>query len=238
MPYKLGKGPAKIEPLRRLMLARYLKAADLPAVETSCDWSGGITDFGMHMNDSLGDCVLAGTANSIESTEKCSNKASVFIPDSYIGPLYNKLSPNDNGLVIVDWLNQWRKSNFFGFLLDSYADPSSADEMRLSTQLFGGVLCGIQLTQQDVYDCENGKPWLNVTQGPTEGHCVWQPIFNPQGPVFVTWNREQQCSWQWLNKRLDEAHTLFQVSWLNKDGVAPSGVDWQALHADLSAVTA
>src|SRR5580658_8869232 len=53
---KLGKKAPKIDS-RTLRLAKYLTA--VPPPPASCDWTKGVTEWGMMLNDALGDCTCA-----------------------------------------------------------------------------------------------------------------------------------------------------------------------------------
>lgn len=259
MGFMLGKKPAKIDPPfnpatktgKRLMIADYFQAQDLPTVAESCDWSGGITNPGMHRNDTIGCCVLAEAANAVQSTTKCSGGIERTVPDDHILAAYELLGgyvpgneSTDNGLVFVDFLNWWRANTFNGSILDAYADPlfnsKYADEFKISIQLFGGVGVGVQLKQGDMDAFAGGRIWSpgNSDGAIIGGHAIWTCKFNSQGPVFETWDRDQQATWEWLFYRQDELHTPLMADWLNKDGKSPSGVDLAALRSDLGIVTA
>jgi hypothetical protein len=64
---RLGKFPRRHD-RRTLKMARYLTAA-LPPAPASADWTSGITDWGMMLNDQLGCCVLGDTlVNTADAT--------------------------------------------------------------------------------------------------------------------------------------------------------------------------
>lgn len=259
MGFMLGKRPAKIEPPfnpttktgKRLMIENYLQAQALPTLADSCDWSGGIVNPGMHLNDRIGCCVLAGGANAVQSTTKCSGGIERTVPDDYILAAYELLSgyvpgneSTDTGLVIVDFLNWCRANTLNGSILDAYADPvltnPTAELFKISVQVFGGVITGVQLKQGDMDNFAAGRIFsVGSNDGAVVGgHCIWTCAFNPQGPVFQTWDKNQQATWEWLFARQDELHTLLFVDWLNKDGKSPAGVDVAGLRSDLQVVTA
>lgn len=259
MGFMLGKKPAKIEPPfnpttktgKRLMIENYLDAQSLPTVADSCDWSGGIVSPGMHWNDRIGCCVLAMNANAVQSMTKCSGGVERSVPDDYILTAYEMLSgyvpgneSTDTGLVIVDVLNWWRANTFNGSILDAFADPvlssGDASEFKISIQVFGGVMVGVQLKQGDMDAFASGRVWAPGSNDGAVigGHAIWACAFNSQGPVFQTWNKDQQATWEWLFSRQDELHTPLMADWLNKDGNSPAGVDVVALRRDLQLVTA
>jgi len=258
MGFMLGKGPAKIEPPfnpttktgKRLMIEDYLVAREL-SVADACDWSGGITSPGMHLNDQIGCCVLAGSVNAVQSTTKCSGGIERTIPDDYVKTAYELLgnyvpgdANTDNGLVGVDFLNWWRANTLNGSILDAYADPllgsEDADQFKISIQEFGGVFTGVQLKQGDMDAFAASRAWAPGSNDGSVvgGHWLWCCAFNAQGPVFQTWDKDQQATWEWLFYRQDELHTPLMPDWINKDGMSPAGIDVAGLHRGLEIVTA
>ena len=63
MTYRLGRKCVKTDS-RTLRLAKY--TADLPTPPASSDWTKGITQWGMMLNDTLGDCTIAGLGHALQ----------------------------------------------------------------------------------------------------------------------------------------------------------------------------
>jgi hypothetical protein len=239
---KLGKKPARIDG-NRLKLAKYLPA--LPSAPAEADWTGGITDFGMMLNDSEGDCVFAAGGHAIQTWTKVLGVQRTPDDDQiqsyYEGWAgYRPSDPStDDGYVIVDFLNKWRTFGYCGALLDGYADPDWRDveHIKASIWLFGGVDLGLQLPvawqQDDVWDAVGGS---DGEAGSWGGHSVWTPAYSPTGPICVTWGALKQMTWAGLAKYGDEAHTLRSPLFLNAQGEAASKVDLAAWDADLLAI--
>lgn len=237
---KLGKGPPRLD-AKRLKLARYLPAA-LPAAPESCDWTHGMTDFGMMLNDSEGDCVFAAGAHAIQTWTAAMGILRTA-PDDQIQSYYEGWAgfrpgnpSTDNGYEIVSFLNKWRIFGYCGALLDGYADPdwTNTEHIKLSIALFGGVDIGLQLplAWQDatVWDIERGSDGAAGSWG---GHSIWVPAYNATGPICVTWGALKQITWAGFAAYCDEAHTLRSPLFLDAHGLSASQVDLETWDADL-----
>jgi hypothetical protein len=123
---KLGKKARRHDP-RTLKLARYMTAL-LPPAPASVDYTRGTTDWGMMLNDQLGDCIIAdgpGHATQVWTLNATGTMATP--PDSLILATYEKWcgynpanSATDQGGVELDVLNDWRQQGFNGQTLEAY----------------------------------------------------------------------------------------------------------------------
>ena len=238
---RLGKQPARID-ANRLKLSKYLPAT-LPLAPPECDWTRGITTFGMMLNDNEGDCVFAAGGHAIQTWTAAQGVVRTP-PDRQIQSYYEVWAgfkpsdpSTDNGYVIVDFLNKWHLFNYCGALIDGYADPdwTNTEHIRQSIYLFGGVDLGLQLPAAwrtaDVWDAIGGAEGEAGSWG---GHSVWVPAYNATGPVCVTWGALKQMTWAALAKYCDEAHTLRSPLFLDANGEAASKVDLAAWTSDIA----
>ena len=237
---KLGKRPARID-TNRLKLAKYLPAS-LPEPPESVDWTHGITDFGMMLNDNEGDCVFAAGGHAIQ-TWTAAHGAVRTPPDDQIQSYYQGWAgfrpgdpSTDHGYVIVDFLNRWKLFGYCGAIVDAYADPdwNNTEHVKLSIALFGGVDIGLQLPlawqNADTWDAVGGA---DGEPGSWGGHSVWVPAYNPTGPICVTWGALKQMTWAGFQRYCDECHTLRSPLFLNVHGEAAANVDLAAWDSDL-----
>ncbi len=122
---KLGKKPARVDP-RTIQLDKIIPS--LPSPPPACDFSGGLTQFGMMLNgpnsygqgvpsDGLGDCVPAHVAHGVQVARLNSPSGIVTPPDIAILMLYVKScgyvignESTDQGGVIIDVLNYARQN--------------------------------------------------------------------------------------------------------------------------------
>ena len=239
---KLGRKAVKRDS-RTLRLGNYL-TAKLPAPPASCDWTKGVAQFGMMMNDQLGCCTIAGAAHAVQvfslnvGVETTLSDADVLayykLWDGYVAG-----NPStDNGGVELDVLNHWQKEGFAGHVLDAFADVSVASptEVRQAVALFGGLYIGIEVPN---YVMQNMPAVWDVVPddlGIDGGHCVFVTGYDSVGPTFISWGAVYKMTWAFWNRYVDEAHALLSADFLNAAGLDPAGFDLAQLQADLALI--
>lgn len=241
---KLGRKAIKTDS-RTLALGDYLKPS-LPAPPPAKDWTCGITDWGVMLNDKLGDCTIAGVAHAVQVWSRCTG-SEITVPDATVLSYfekwdgYNPADPStDTGGIELDVLNNWRQQGFDGHTLLAFADPKVAnlDEIRQSITLFGGVYIGLALPltaqTQDVWDVVPSGG-AKAKKGSWGGHCVFVPQYDEKGFTCITWGKPKTMTLAFWKKYCDEAHTLFGQNWLSAKG-APSGFDQPQLQTDLGLI--
>jgi hypothetical protein len=241
---KLGRKAIKTDS-RTLAMGDYLKPS-LPAPPPAADWTKGITAWGMMLNDTLGDCTIAGAAHAIQVFS--ANTGTIdTVPDATIESFYEQWDgyvpgnpSTDHGGVELDVLNDWQKAGFAGYALTAFADPkfSNLNEVRQSIALFGGVYIGLSLPltaqSQDVWDVvPNGG--AKAKPGSWGGHCVFVPAYSEKGFTCITWGQLKTMTVAFWKKYVDEAHTLLSPVWISDKG-SPGGFNMAQLEADLKAI--
>lgn len=240
---KLGRKAVKTDS-RTLRLARYLTPA-LPAPPKAVDWTKGIRQWGMMLNDRLGDCTIAGCAHAVQ-TWSANLGAEKTIVDADVQAAYeywDGYRPNhpetDQGGVELDVLTRWRQDSLAGHRLLAFADPTygSLELARQTIALFGGAYIGIDLPLTAQTQDEWGLVSLTGSGAPGSwgGHCVWVPAYDEFGFTCVTWGALKRISNAFWSAYVDEIHALLGADWLSAKG-APNGFDLAALQADLAAI--
>jgi hypothetical protein len=243
-PRKLGRKAIKTDS-RTLALGDYLTPA-LPPPPAAADWTKGIADWGMMLNDTIGDCTIAGVAHAVQ-VWTVNTGSMVTVPDPTVQSYYEQWDgyvpgnpSTDNGGVELDVLNDWQKNGFAGHALMAFADPKFANlvEIRQSIALFGGVYIGLSLPitaqSQDVWDVVP-KGGANAKKGSWGGHCVFVPKYDANGFTCITWGAPKTMTVAFWKKYCDEAHTLLAQDWLTAKG-SPAGFDQSQLQTDLKAI--
>jgi hypothetical protein len=217
----------------------------------------------MFLNDQLGDCTIAAAGHMIGEWSADANKA--YMPtDPQILAAYEDVGgykpgdpSTDNGCVMLDVLNYWRKTGIAGHKIQAYVsiEPKSSAEISDAIYLFGNVYLGIQLplSAQGAADWRvpaNGdQPGTPGEAGSWGGHCVpivgysqsqgfMQPQPGPGGLTVVTWGGKLNMSWMFLETYADEAYAVLSPDWIESNGRAYNGFDLAQLETDLKAITA
>ena len=239
---KLGRRLIR-EDRRNLRLSHYM-GTTLPTAPVSVDWSHGISNWGMMLNDQLGDCTIAGAAHAIQvwtanlETELTLSDDQVLLAyEQWDG--YNPSDPaSDQGGVELDVLKNWRQQGLAGHALKAFAAATVQDvaEVRQAINLFGGIYIGLSLPltaqKQAVWDVghgSNGKP------GSWGGHCVYVVGYDATGFTCITWGELKKMTVGFWKKYCDEAYALLSPDWIGAKG-SPEGLALAQLEADLAAI--
>lgn len=242
--HRLGRKAVKTDS-RTLQMATYL-SEELPAPPIVCDWTKGLRNWGMMLNDKLGDCTIAGAGHAVQIWSVNTGKE-ITVPDNVIEAAYSAWDgyvpgnpSTDNGGVELDVLTDWKRDGLDGNELLAFADPNSANltEVKQSIALFGGVYIGINLpvtaqTQTTWHVVEDAG--FDGEPGSWGGHCVFVPSYDPDGFDCITWGGIKRMTVNFWNKYVDETHALLSPDWIAAKG-SPSGFNLDKLTADLSAI--
>jgi hypothetical protein len=244
---KFGKKPARHDP-RTLMLAKYLTPALTPPPD-NVDYSKGFNiNFGMMLNDNLGDCTIAACGHAIQ-TWTLDNGRMITVPDSSILTGYEQAcgydpsNPStDQGGDELTVLNYFRQTGIGGHKIMAYADPNPGTilHVKQAITLFGGIYIGFSVPQSFMDQFDAGQPITPLADdgGIIGGHAIWICGYNGEYLIGDTWGSRVLISWSfWTDPRyVDESHALLSLDWLNNHQVDPQGVLLGELEQDLSLV--
>lgn len=246
---KLGKRAPRIDS-RTLKLARYF-TPELPLAPPAVDWSAKVTNLGMMKNDEEGDCAEASPGH-MEQCWTAANGSQVIISDADIIGAYSAITgyvpgdpSTDNGSVMLDVMNYWRKTGIGGRKIAAFAalDLSNEEHFRQAIWLFGGVNIGAALSisdqNQEVWSIAISGDLGDPTPGSWGGHSY--PIVGYDMATgrykCITWGAPKYLTFDWMRAKVDEAFVALSSDWAAPGVLAPSGFDLVALQADLRAVT-
>lgn len=254
---KLGKQPAKNDP-RTLKLGKYFTSTLVAPPPTSVDYTMGITQFGMMLNDTLGICTIAAVGHA-EQIWSAARGGEYTLPDAAILQKYeqwcgyNPADPStDQGGIEIDVLNDWRQQTIWKHPLTAYADPAptNIEHVKQAINLFGGVYIGVSLP----VSVQNASTW-DISSGPDAvpgswgGHAVYVPKYRTENgqTIFtcISWGGLidiTEAFWVYNDPSgngpyIDEVHALIAPEFLSlKTGKTPEGFNMAALQADLHLV--
>lgn len=232
--YKLGKLPARKD-IRTLKLSKLIPKIPVLPTDFDVDTSlGGLPDTHVYLNDTYGDCVIAGRAHMTLRFEDFEQKTVIPISDNDVKTEYFKeTGGQDSGLVILDSLNAWRQGwPAAGHQYDIYAFASidlSQQETQACMYLLRGCYAGFQVPQSAMDQFQAGQIWDVVPNdgGIAGGHCVYLVAYNTTGPICMTWGKRQPMTWPFYFKYFDEAYGIVddKDSWVVNDPVVVTDLD-------------
>lgn len=242
---KLGKKPPKHDP-RTLRMANYLGVI-VPPPPAERHWSKKADpNFGMMLNDQLGDCTCAAIGHAIQ-VWTANTSIEVTPPDSDILQAYEtfcgydpKDPSTDQGGVELDVLKGWRATGVGGHKIDGFValEPKNHMHVRAAIDMFGVAYSGVALP----LTAQNQKVWsvIKHTQdanpGSWGGHAISCIDYDASGIWCITWGELKKMTWQFWDAYMDESYAVLSPDWSAAGRQAPSGFDYAALAADLAAL--
>jgi hypothetical protein len=249
MKMKLGRQARAFNPKIKHMRAVYGKP--LPTPPVSIDWSHNITDFGVMLNDRLGDCTCAAvyharqiwTVNTLtEQTE--SDNCVLKLYEEATG--YNPANPaTDQGGVeqyVLSYLlntgiplNDGTRDKILGFI---EVDHTNINDVKLTIAEFGVAYIGFNVPNSLFAAGEpptlwtvSTNPYLASTEG---GHAIVLVAYDNEGPTCISWGKKYKMTWEFFLKYTDEVYAIIDKSWIATTGKTPLNLDVAALEELMS----
>lgn len=239
---RLGrKAPDLTRP--RLLLGDILRAG--VTAPASANWGTRVKTWPMYLNNQLGDCTCAAAGHHIQAWT-ASDGSIVTITDAdvlhgYEAQGYVPGRPStDQGAVVQDVLDWWRKTGFAARKIDAFAEVKGEAQARVAVAFFGGCYLGINFPGSAMDQFNNGQPWDVVPGASIEGgHAINAVAYDTASDMWtvVTWGREQPMTGAFFRKYVEEAWCVISKDWYGTDGVDPLGVDTSALGQQFTALT-
>jgi hypothetical protein len=240
---KLGKQTAHHDN-RVPMLSKY--TASLPPAPAAVSYDSKVTNLGMMLNNTLGDCTCAAVGHCIQQWTAEAQKKQIIIPDPDILKLYeivghyNPDNPkSDRGAVEINVLNYWLSNPVAGNKLSAFCaiEPQNLDDIKDAVYIFGNCYIGLQLPlsaqKQAVWTVPAGGPNGQGAPGSWGGHAVPIVAYSARGLTCITWGQYITMTWQFWDAYCDEAYGLLSPDWVEA-GKTPKGFNWQQLVTDMS----
>lgn len=245
--FKGGRLPA--DPTKpRLRLSSLLTAA-APTYPENIDWLTKVTNYPMYKNDTLGDCTCATIGHMIQNLSTYGQGKTISITDQDVVNAYSAVSgydqrtgANDNGAVVQDVLNYWRKTGVAGHKILAFAevDLNNQAELYAGANTFGDLYLGINFPNTAMDQFNRGQAWDVVAGAYSEGgHAIntaWYDVSEKMWKV-VTWGRVQPMTQAFFDKYVEEAWVVISPEWFDAKGSSPVGLDMYALGQQFESLT-
>ena len=232
-PYKLGALAPK-RPYGLSTLDVYANGK-IPAPPASVPIPG-YEGWGMFLNDTYGDCTVAGVAHAIMAWNKEVDEHDEVPTDAQVESTYFALTGGaDSGCVEADVLQTWHNDGLFGHKIAGFAPVRTSDVTGIhqAVAFYGAAYLGVALPESSQQQFAAGEEWTVVPGSPIEGgHCVLIVGYNQSSVQIVTWGQIVNVSYPWLSKYLTECWAIIPNQFVEA-GKGPS-LDLATLQADLS----
>jgi len=239
MSYCLGR-KAVVTDSRTKKLGAYI-GASLPLPPIKVDWTKGVKNYGVMLNDKIGNCTICGVAHAIQVWSN-NTGTEVTVPDSDILAMYeawdgyNPNDPNsDNGGIELNVLKNWKNLGFFGHKLAAFAtvSPLNTQEVKQAINLFGGIYIGMQVPNYIMSDIPSYWDIADDSTGIDGGHCVFVVGYDQHS---FTLGKLYQMSIPYWNKYVDEAYALIGLDFFNTQNIDPEGFNLTQLQSDIALI--
>lgn len=244
---KLGRLPKREDP-RTVQLEDVLRfaGAKLPVPPPARDWThafladgtlGKAHRFEMFGNSQYGCCTHSSIGGHYDQLAAfvLGGERRVFLDqvldgyDNTTGWERDQPTKNDNGGHMLDALRYWHQS---GKTVGAYAEfkPENRAVLELAVNLGLSAYLGLDLPVSinkqmgKVWDVDpTGKHQGDYERNSMGGHAVICAGYNAIGPVYVTWARRQQVTWEWHRTYAMEAYFVAHRKVLDAKGLEPCG---------------
>lgn len=236
---------------RTLRLANYFDPKVLAPAPPSIIRSTAVKSYGMYLNDSLGDCVIAAMGHADESWLALGQSALPPVNDQTIEQTYAAITgykpadPNsDRGTVILDALRYWRATGFAnaGRKVIAFASVDIHNRPLVIDGIFylDGLMVGVNLP---IAAQRMGQHWtrprnLRGSNAPNSwgGHAVWAVDYDRYGVTVVSWGELIRVDWAFWTSYVEEAWAVLSPETILPTGKDGDGFDLVALRTDLGQI--
>lgn len=244
---RLPPYPENVKP--RLRLTPYLRLDQIPPTPRVVDYMSRVTQWPMYRNDEIGCCTCAAAGHMIQGWTTYGQGHTVTISDDDVIAAYSAISgydprdpSTDQGAVMQDALNHWRKNGIGGRRILAFAqlDHRDHDEVTAALHLFGHIYVGALITREAMTQFERRQPWdVGRRSSPILGGHAFAVGFAADGSTYqcATWGTTQKLTRRWWDAYVEEAWVAISPDWISTAGTTPPGLDVQALGAAFTILT-
>lgn len=248
---KFGKLVKKRDP-RTLSLKSILDTDALPSIpETFSPIDLSTVKFQMYGNDQYGDCAFAKEGNILTFWGKLKHGDAYEAPtlqeilDAYSAVTgFNPNDPStDQGTILLDMLNYWRKHPMHGHWLAGYGEIQlqNTDLLDASIFLFQGADLGVQIPEHTMEDIEAGKKIFDVPSRHSSiigGHDIPALTYDQDNYNVASWGEPYKMTKAFYYTYCDEAYALIGHEYMQKNKTIVNGVRINVLENYLKSLAA
>jgi hypothetical protein len=233
---KLGRNPRTFDP-RVPHLSALLAGQSPPPPPPSVDYTQGMpADFGIMLNNTLGDCTCAAYYHARQVWTFHSGKE-VTEPDSDVEALYEQAcgykptqpgeGPGGNEQHVLTFLHKTgapigpsgqQRDKIAAFV---EIDPRNTDDVKRTIVELGLVYIGLNVPQ-NILPTDGDPPaiWTVAPDKPkiVGGHAVVLPGYDPSGAIVISWGQKYTMTWEFFATYVDEVYGITDAAWTQNGG--------------------
>lgn len=216
-----------------------------PAPPPLRDWTGG-SAYEIAMNNRIGCCTVATIVHLLQC--HAANHGETFtVSDEEVLRAYMAISgydgtpETDRGAMPLDALTHAR--DVWGVIIGFVKlDPSNYRQLHAGINLFGGIYTAARLPKRVQ---EQGTDWElpplalrtdDDEPGSLGGHALAALGYSHTHFNMLPWTDPTPAGNAWIDEYVDEAYAVLTQRWVDKNRVAPNGLDMSALMRDLKLI--
>jgi hypothetical protein len=236
---KLGRTPRSFDP-RVPHLSALLAGKTPPPPPPAIDYTTGMNgNFGVMLNDTLGDCTCAAYYHARQVWTFHSGKE-VTEPDVDVEKLYEEAcgynphepgeGPGGNEQTVLTYLHKTgapigpagaQRDKIKAFV---EIDPRNIDDVKRTIVELGLVYIGLNVPQNILPP--GGDPPATWTVAPGKppivgGHAVVLPGYDSSGAILISWGEKYTMTWEFFATYVDEVYGITDASWVKPNSTLP-----------------
>lgn len=253
--FKLGRMPRSFDPRVPHLSAVLAGKQPLPP-PPSVDWTANMPrQFGMMLNDTLGDCTCAAVyharqvwsfnASGNEITEPDADVEELYVEACGYNPKAPGEGPGGNEQHVLKFLlNKGAPVGTGGQSRDKIAafvevDPRNTDDVKRTINECGVAYIGFNVPQNIMPPNAPSPAVWTVDPANSQivgGHAVVLPGYDSVGPKVISWGSLYTMTWQFFATFVDEVYAIADRAWIGAKGTTPGGLSLADLETQMSAL--
>jgi hypothetical protein len=239
MPNKLGRRPRVFNHKIPHMSAMMMGVENPIVLPPSVHWAPDtILDYGMMLNDRLGDCTCAAVYHAIQIWSVNGQKTEITESDNCVLSLYeqacgyNPADPSTDQGGVEQHVLQFLLNN--GAPMDNGSqhkilafyeiDPRHIHDVKQAIYECGLVYIGFEVPQS-LMKGEVPALWeTQIDQPIIGGHAVILTGYDDQGFDVISWGKKYKMSYEFFSAYTDEAYAIVDPEWIQQTGTTPCGL--------------
>jgi hypothetical protein len=250
--HTFGRSPRAFNP-RIPHYSALAAGVTLPSPPASVDYTTGMgEDFGMMLNDTLGDCTCAAyyharqvwtfqAQSGAEQTEPDNDVEDLYIEACGYDPDITGPGPGGNEQDVLTYLMKYggplggdgsARDNILAFV---EVDSRNIDDVKRTIYDCGVAYIGFPVPADVSY---NNRVWDYSPKTPmtNDGHAVVLAGYDAKGATVISWGRKYTMTWSFVTNIVDEVYAIADGSWIEAGGSTPAGLTLSQLESQMEAL--